>query len=285
MRKASAEAADAFPLLIQLIVKPLHPFRRFLPHGLGHVAVDIQGELSCRMAQVCLDGLDIIACIEGGDGEGVSEVVEAGFLHTGTLNSLALAKLGNGERAALKRSVGVMLSEADAKALAAFYRCHPPVKDEDCWFVAACLYCFWDAKTDYEESIEKVFAQLLEKKKISKAGQLWSFDLIAAPTKKVGAEGKKNSQRRILRTPGERQEWLERQAEQNGFAILQAQELEQLHICGRHKADKGGVMYHDAYHYQGILQITDGEAFRRAMQTGIGSGKAYGFGMMMVKRL
>lgn len=117
------------------------------------------------------------------------------------------------------------------------------------------------------------------------AGQLWSFDLIAAPTKKVGAEGKKNSQRRILRLPRERQEWLERKAEQNGFAILQVQELEQLHICGRHKADKGGVMYHDAYHYQGILQITDGEAFRRAMQTGIGSGKAYGFGMMMVKRL
>lgn len=117
------------------------------------------------------------------------------------------------------------------------------------------------------------------------AGQLWSFDLIAAPTKKVGAEGKKNSQRRILRLPQERQEWLERKAEQNGFAILQTQELEQLHICGRHKADKGGVMYHDAYHYQGILQITDGEAFRKAMQTGIGSGKAYGFGMMMVKRL
>lgn len=116
-------------------------------------------------------------------------------------------------------------------------------------------------------------------------GQIWSFDLIAAPTKKVASEGKKNSQRRILRLPQERQEWLERKAEQNGFAILQAQELEQLHICGRHKADKGGVMYHDAYHYQGILQITDGEAFRRAMQTGIGSGKAYGFGMMMVKRL
>ena len=66
------------------------------------------------------------------------------------------------------------------------------------------------------------------------AGQLWSFDLIAAPTKKVGAEGKKNSQRRILRLPRERQEWLERKAEQNGFAILQVQELEQLHICGRH---------------------------------------------------
>lgn len=88
MRKASAKAADAFPLLIQLIVKSLHPLRRFLPHGLGHMAVDIQSELCRRMAQVCLDGLDIIACVEGGDGEGVSEVVEAGFLHTGTLGDL-----------------------------------------------------------------------------------------------------------------------------------------------------------------------------------------------------
>lgn len=116
-------------------------------------------------------------------------------------------------------------------------------------------------------------------------GQLWSFDLIAAPTKKVASEGKKNSRRRILRQPQERREWLERKAEQNGFAIIQAQEQEQHHVSGRHKADKGGVMYHDAYHYQGVLQITDAEAFRKALQSGIGSGKAYGFGMMMVKRL
>lgn len=117
------------------------------------------------------------------------------------------------------------------------------------------------------------------------AGQLWSFDLIAAPTKKIASEGKKNSRRRILRQPDERQAWLERKAEQNGFAIIQVQELEQLHVSGRHHADKGGVMYHDAYHYQGVLQITDAAAFRKAMQAGIGSGKAYGFGMMMVKRL
>ena len=45
------------------------------------------------------------------------------------------------------------------------------------------------------------------------------------------------------------------------------------------------MMYHDAYHYQGTLQITDAAAFRRAMQGGIGSGRAYGFGMLMVKRL
>lgn len=117
------------------------------------------------------------------------------------------------------------------------------------------------------------------------AGQIWGFDLIAAPTKKVASEGKKNSQRRILRLPQERQEWLERKAAQNGFAIVQAQEQEQIHVSGRHEGNRGGSMHHDAYRYQGVLQITNAEAFRDAVQNGIGSGKAYGFGMMMVKRL
>ena len=116
-------------------------------------------------------------------------------------------------------------------------------------------------------------------------GQLWSFDLIAAPTKKVGAEGRKNSCRRILRDPAERQEWLVRKAEQSGFALLHAEELEQIHISGSHRQDSGGMMYHDAYHYRGTLQITDAAVFRRTMQSGIGSGRAYGFGMLMVKRI
>ena len=74
-----------------------------------------------------------------------------------------------------------------------------------------------------------------------------------------------------------------------------AQNLTILHMNDTHShidpersgkyAGQGGVMHHDAYHYQGVLQITDAEAFRKALQQGIGSGKAYGFGMMMVKRL
>lgn len=116
-------------------------------------------------------------------------------------------------------------------------------------------------------------------------GQTWSFDLIAAPSKKVAAEGRKNSQRRILRDPEERQEWLSRKAEQSGFAVLQVTEQEQLHVSGKHRPDNGGEMHHDAFHYQGILRITDAEAFRRAICSGIGPGKAYGFGMMMVKRI
>ena len=117
------------------------------------------------------------------------------------------------------------------------------------------------------------------------AGQYLKFDLIASPSKKISTEGEKNSRRRILRDPLERQTWLEKKAIQSGFAICQVTELEQIHVSGRHSEEKGGAMHHDAYHYQGILQITDVGAFREALQKGIGSGKAYGFGMMMVKRL
>ena len=55
--------------------------------------------------------------------------------------------LSTGNRVALKRSVGVMLSEADGKAIAAFYRCVTPAIpqwQEDRWFATACIKCLWD---------------------------------------------------------------------------------------------------------------------------------------------
>ena len=123
-------------------------------------------------------------------------------------------------------------------------------------------------------------------------GQIWGFDLITAPSKKVkrydddGNELKgQNSRRRMIREPIERRAWLESKAEQNGFQLLHVEELEQIHVSGKHKMEKGGRMVHSAFHYQGILRIKDTDTFRTALQTGIGPGKAYGFGMMMVKRI
>ena len=117
-------------------------------------------------------------------------------------------------------------------------------------------------------------------------GTILGFDLIAAPTKKVyQSERNKNSQRRIIRDAEERSAWLSRKGEQNGFAILRVEELAPFHCYGRHGAQKGGSMHLDGYHYQGVLQITDEAAFRKAVAQGIGSGKASGMGMLMVKRL
>lgn len=114
-------------------------------------------------------------------------------------------------------------------------------------------------------------------------GQVWGFDLLALPTKKVPAEGKKNSQRRVLRSTDERMAWLSRKGVQHGFALLDVQEQEHIQQFGRHNP-LNSKMYLDAYHYNGILQIKEVELFQAALTGGIGAGKAYGMGMLLLRR-
>ena len=113
-------------------------------------------------------------------------------------------------------------------------------------------------------------------------GQIWQFDLLASPCKKVAREGKSNSQRRVLRTIEERCGWLARKGEQNGFQLISLQELEGSQRSGRHTEERGGRMYLDSYHYQGALRVTDAEQFREAVRNGVGPGKSYGLGMLLL---
>lgn len=115
-------------------------------------------------------------------------------------------------------------------------------------------------------------------------GQVWGFDLLAVPSKKVMAEGRKNSQRRILRAREERTAWLSRKGEQSGFRLLDVDEQECVRRFGRHR-QPDGAMYLDAYHYNGVLQIQREDAFRSALTDGIGAGKSYGMGMLLLRRL
>lgn len=108
------------------------------------------------------------------------------------------------------------------------------------------------------------------------------FDIIASPSKKTPQQGSKNSRRRLLRTPEERMAWLARKANENGFRLLQAEELEAASFSGVHGGDKGGKMYWSAYHYRGILQITDESLFQKTLANGLGPGKAYGLGMILL---
>ncbi len=78
--------------------------------------------------------------------------------------------LSTGNRVALKRSVGVMLSEADGKAIAAFYRCVTPAIpqwQEDRWFAAACIKCLWDPTEGSGEPVENILAKLLRSAELS----------------------------------------------------------------------------------------------------------------------
>lgn len=79
-----------------------------------------------------------------------------------------LEMLGTGDRAALKRSAGLMLADADGKAISAFYRCLPSaVYQEDRWFAVACLRCLWDPGEFEGEPFEKILSQMVRDDKIS----------------------------------------------------------------------------------------------------------------------
>ena len=113
-------------------------------------------------------------------------------------------------------------------------------------------------------------------------GQVLTYDLLASPSQKVHKEGRKNSQRRILRSVEERAQWLSRKSEAFGFELLSVDEVGSTHLTGQHRTEKGDSMHVDGYQYRGYLRVTDPVLFKDAIQKGIGPGKAYGLGMLMV---
>lgn len=80
----------------------------------------------------------------------------------------ALDRLSIGERAVLRRAAGQTLREADAHAMAAFYRCLPRDNSvnrfcEDRWFAAACFHCLWDGGSGPRLPLERIMRELKEK--------------------------------------------------------------------------------------------------------------------------
>lgn len=113
-------------------------------------------------------------------------------------------------------------------------------------------------------------------------GNVFGFQLETVPFKKISGEGSGNSRRRFLRLPEEREAWLRRKADQNGFEILSVKETAgEKHIV-RHPAETGGSLTVDSKLYTGTLQIIDADLFRRAVCQGIGPDKAYGMGMLLL---
>lgn len=77
--------------------------------------------------------------------------------------------------------------------------------------------------------------------------------------------------------------WLERQGARGGFALERAH----LRIGGymrfRFERPGGKEMVLAALDFEGFLTVTDVDAFMRTLTGGIGRGKAFGFGLMLVR--
>ena len=115
-------------------------------------------------------------------------------------------------------------------------------------------------------------------------GQMVRFDLYACPSKKIREEGKKNSRRVMLDSADERLEWLAKKGMQYGFEVESVAEVAPVKVQASHSQDRGGSIHLNGYHYQGVLRITDKEILKKAVRTGVGPEKAYGFGMLLVRQ-
>ncbi len=108
-------------------------------------------------------------------------------------------------------------------------------------------------------------------------GQRLAFRLRANPTKRLSA-GKGNSGKRIgLYKVEEQVAWLQRKGVDHGFAIYTAMPTQQQRVD-----DNRHVLKFFSVQFDGILQVTDLTLFLAAIQSGIGSGKAFGFGLLSV---
>lgn len=123
-----------------------------------------------------------------------------------------------------------------------------------------------------------------------RAGQVLFFRLRANPTiKKVrrNADGsrRKNSNRVPLVREEKQIEWLKRKGEQHGFRLRQVMVSDpQKHLLWKHKPSPrtGNVPPITLFtvRFDGVLQITDPEAFAQALRQGIGPAKAFGCGLL-----
>ncbi len=118
----------------------------------------------------------------------------------------------------------------------------------------------------------------------------YRFSLLANPTKKVrvdNADGtrKKNGRRVPITQREDLVAWLQRKAGEGGFQI----NPDSLRIIprGREFFHKDGTSHgtHAAVEFQGELTVNDTRQFRMTVASGIGSAKAFGFGLLVIAPL
>lgn len=116
----------------------------------------------------------------------------------------------------------------------------------------------------------------------------YRFDLLANPTRKlktytVTGDREKNGSRIGIVGQEEQLTWLKNKGIQHGFNLLQEENImldaanPQLFI----KKAKAGL--HVAVRFRGILQVTDAALFKMAFLKGIGTAKAFGFGLLLLQ--
>lgn len=123
-------------------------------------------------------------------------------------------------------------------------------------------------------------------------GQLLAFRLRANPTVKKdshqdGREPSRNGIRLGLAKEEDQRAWLQHKGQQHGFAVVHARIIPEGLQTGFRPAEKGEAgaakprrMAHLAVRFEGLLRVTNAILLQEAVRSGIGSAKAFGFGLL-----
>lgn len=137
----------------------------------------------------------------------------------------------------------------------------------------------------YDSSFEsKIYDGLLER---ITNGSRWHFRLKANPT--VQKYDEKIGRGKVLAhiTTEYQSEWLKKQAEKNGFSLNDGEWLvtgSRWYVFKKNRNNRDRVKMLAAT-YEGVLTVTDADAFRTVLVKGIGREKAFGMGMLTVTRV
>lgn len=120
-----------------------------------------------------------------------------------------------------------------------------------------------------------------------RSGQMLAFRLRANPTvKKKSHQDDRptpaNGVRLGLLREEEQRAWLERKGEQHGFSVLRAVVAPEAMQTAYQRRDGQAPrrLAHVAVRYDGLLRVTDAVLLHEAVRGGIGSAKAFGFGLL-----
>ncbi|GHS89259.1 type I-E CRISPR-associated protein Cas6/Cse3/CasE [Synergistales bacterium] len=115
-----------------------------------------------------------------------------------------------------------------------------------------------------------------------KQGRSFRFNLLCYPSKKSkekSGEGG-NSRRVFLKSEEERVAWISRKGEQYGFSVTGVAEKTSFSLNG---GKNGAPIHYYAVEYEGVLTIRDEARFWNGYCGGIGAGKPYGLGLLLLK--
>lgn len=126
------------------------------------------------------------------------------------------------------------------------------------------------------EHPKPVIEDVSKGRELLRPGDLCLFRLAGNTTKKV--DGK----RVALRSEPDLMAWLERNANGSGFRVKNVRYTGLSVQTGAH-ANKSVIL--TGTRFDGLLEVVDSDLFRNALRAGIGPAKAFGYGLLSIRRL